>query len=46
MCKLYCFFTGFDNAQLCQRDSDRLADKYELYGNPGVVSDNDVRMVG
>jgi len=46
MCKLYRFLSGVDNAEFCQRVSDALADGYVLYGNPVMVMDKDVRMVG
>ena len=46
MRKLYRFLSGVDNAEFCQRVSDALADGYVLYGNPVVVTDNDVRIVG
>ena len=45
MRKLYRFLSGVDNAEFCQRVSDALADGYELYGNPVMVMDNDVRIV-
>ena len=46
MRKFYRFLSGVDNAEFCQRVSDALADGYELYGNPVMVMDNDVRIVG
>ena len=46
MRKLYRFLSGVDNAELRQRVSDALADGYVLYGNPIMVMDNDVRIVG
>lgn len=46
MRKLYRFLSGVDNAEFCQRVSDALADGYVLYGNPVMVMDNDVRIVG
>ena len=46
MRKLYRFLSGVDNAEFCQRVSDALADGYVLYGNPVMVMDKDVRMVG
>ena len=46
MPKLHCFLSGVDNAELCQRVSDALADGYVMYGNPVMVMDNDVRIVG
>ena len=46
MRKLYRFFSGVDNAEFCQRVSDALADGYILYGNPVMVMDNDVRILG
>ena len=46
MCKLYRFLSGVDNAEFCQRVSDALADGYVLYGNPVIVMDNNVRIVG
>ena len=46
MHKLYRFLSGVDNAEFCQRVSDALADGYVLYGNPVMVMDNDVRIVG
>jgi hypothetical protein len=44
--KLYRFLSGVDNAKFCQRVSDALADGYVLYGNPVMVMNNDVRIVG
>ena len=46
MRKLYRFLSGIDNAEFCQRVSDALADGYVLYGNPVMVIDNGVRVVG
>ena len=46
MRKLYRFLSGVDNVEFCQRVSDALADGYVLYGNPVMVMDKDVRMVG
>ena len=46
MRKLYRFLSGVDNADFCQRVSDALADGYVLYGNPVIVINNDVRIVG
>ena len=46
MRKLYRFLSGVDNAEFCQRISDALADGYVLHGNPVMVMDNDVRIVG
>ena len=46
MRKLYRFLSGADNADFCQRVSDALADGYVLYGNPVMVTDKDVRVVG
>ena len=46
MRKLYRFLSGVDNAEFCQRVSDALADGYILYGNPVMVMNNDVRIVG
>ena len=46
MRKLYRFFSGVDNAEFCQRVSDALADGYVMCGNPVMVMDNDVRIVG
>ena len=46
MRKLYRFLSGVDNADFCQRVSDALADGYVLYGNPVIVMNNDVRIVG
>ena len=46
MRKLYRFLSGADNAEFCQRVSDALADGYVLYGNPVMVMDKDVRIVG
>ena len=46
MRKLYRFLSGVDNVEFCQRVSDALADGYVLYGNPVMVMDNDVRIVG
>jgi hypothetical protein len=44
--KLYRFLSGVDNAEFCQRVSDALADGYVLDGNPVMVMNNDVRIVG
>jgi hypothetical protein len=46
MRKSYRFLSGADNADFCQRVSDALADGYVLYGNPVMVTDKDVRVVG
>ena len=46
MCKIYRFLSDVDNMALCQRVSEALADGYGLYGNSGIVMDNDVRMAG
>ena len=46
MRKSYRFLSGVDNAEFCQRVSDALADGYVLYGNPVMVMDNDLRIVG
>lgn len=46
MRKSYHFLSGADNADFCQRVSDVLADGYVLYGNPVMVMDKDVRVVG
>ena len=46
MRKSYRFLSGVDNADFCQRVSDALADGYVLYGNPVLVMDKDVRVVG
>ncbi len=46
MRKLYRFLSGVDNAEFCQRVSDALADGYVLYGNPVMVMENDVRILG
>lgn len=46
MRKSYRFLSGADNADFCQRVSDALADCYVLYGNPVMVMDKDVRVVG
>ena len=46
MLKSYRFLSGADNADFCQRVSDALADGYVLYGNPVMVMDKDVRVVG
>ena len=46
MRKPHRFLSGVDNAEFCQRVSDALADGYVLYGNPVMVMDNDVRIVG
>ena len=40
------FLSDVDNAEFCQRVSEALADGYVLYGNPVMVMDKDVRMVG
>jgi hypothetical protein len=46
MRKSYRFLSGADNADFCQRVSDALADGYVLYGNPIMVMDKDIRVVG
>ena len=46
MRKSYRFLSGADNADFCQRVSDALDDGYVLYGNPVMVMDKDVRVVG
>ena len=46
MRKSYRFLSGADNADFCQRVSDALADGYVLYGNPVMVMDKDIRVVG
>ena len=46
MRKSYRFLSGADNADFCQRVSDALADGYVLYGNPVMVMEKDVRVVG
>ena len=46
MRKSYRFLSGADNADFCQRVSDALADGYVLHGNPVMVMDKDVRVVG
>ena len=46
MRKLYRFLSGVDNIEFCQRVSDALAEGYVLYGNPVMMMDNDVRIVG
>ena len=46
MRKSYRFLSGVDNAEFCQRVSDALVNGYVLYGNPVMVMDNDVRIVG
>ena len=46
MRKSYHFLSGADNADFCQRVSDALADGYVLPGNPVMVMDKDVRVVG
>ena len=46
MRKSYRFMSVADNADFCQRVSDALADDYVLYGNPVMVMDKDIRVVG
>ena len=46
MRKIYCFLNCVDNAEFCQRVSVSLADGYVLYGNPVMVIERDVRIVG
>ena len=46
MRKPYRFLSGVDNAEFCKRVGDALADGYVLYGNPVMLMDNDVRIVG
>lgn len=44
--KRYRFLTGPDDAAFCQRVSDALADGYVLYGDPVMVLEDGVRIVG
>ena len=46
MRKSYCFLSGADNADFCERVSDALADGYVLHGNPVMIMDKDIRVVG
>ena len=46
MRKSYRFLSGADNADFCQRVSDALADGNVLNGNPLMVMDKDIRVVG
>ena len=46
MRKSYRFLSGLDNADFCQPVSDAQADGYVLYGNPVMVMDRNVRVVG
>ena len=44
--KRYRFLTGPDEAAFCQRVSDALADGYVLYGDPVMLLEGGVRIVG
>ena len=44
--KSYRFLSGVDDPAFCQRVSDALAEVYVLFGNPVMVMDNNVRIVG
>lgn len=44
--KCYRFLTGPDEAAFCQRVSDALADGYVLYGDPVMLLEDGVRIVG
>ena len=46
MRKSYRFLSGADNADFCRRVSDALANGYVLCGNPVMVMEKDVRVVG
>ena len=46
MRKLYRFLSGVDNTKFWKCVSDALAEGYVLYGNPVMVMDKDVRMLG
>ena len=46
MRKSYRFLSGADNADFCQLVSDALADGYVLHGDPVMVMDKDIRVVG
>ena len=46
MRKLFRFLSGVDNAEFCQRVSDALADGCVMYGDPVMLLDKGVRMVG
>ena len=46
MKKLYRFLSSVDDAAVCQRVSDVLAEGYVLYGKPVMVMDNGNRIVG
>lgn len=44
--KRYRFLTGPDDATFCRRVSDALADGYVLYGDPVMLLEDGVRIVG
>lgn len=44
--KTYRFLSGVDNAEFCQPDSGALGDRYVLHGNPVMMMDKDMRIVG
>ena len=44
--KRYRFLTGPDDAAFCQRVSDALDEGYVLYGDPVMVMDGGMRIVG
>jgi len=44
--KRYRFLTGPDDAAFCQRVSDALGEGYVLYGNPVMLLEDGVRIVG
>lgn len=44
--KRYRFLSGPDDAAFCARVSDALADGYVLYGDPVLVVEDNVRIVG
>lgn len=44
--KKYRFLSGPDTAEFCQRVSDALDEGYQLYGQPVMVIENGVRIVG
>ena len=46
MKKSYRFLSGVEDAVLCQRVSDVLAEGYIFYSNPFMVMDNGNRIVG
>ena len=44
--KRYRFFSGEDTPEFCARVSTALDEGYALYGNPVMIMDGNVRIVG